>query len=573
MRRLGWGLLVLGVFAAICAGAAEYYTARPAFCGSCHIMDPYYRSWARDVHGAKLGARCVDCHYAPGEQHTLKAKFKGLSQVTSYFSGRAGASRPRAHVDNASCLTARCHGDNVYMAKPLLIGEPRPEKRVIGAHETEVTRLPTVTFVHAKHLEVHARLTETEARLAELRQRLQQAAPPAAYERLSAVAVAMRPVAQRVTELGAALRELHLEALGSDAEELMRLEHLRTRLQQLAGLNCSACHSYDASGEHHLLPADLQTCFTCHFNNQRFNQDTGACLKCHAAPVRKILIHDEPVRVQWQQQYGPANAATEPVLMDHRDIVARGVECGSCHLDVIQGQAVVTARDCSHCHDQQHYLEGFEERDTARVAEYHRLHVAAQRAHCFDCHRSIQHRLIDPTHIGTDSGFLRPVLDDCQHCHPNHHAEQVALLMGVGGDPAIRPMPNAMFGSRLNCSACHTKASTDLKGDELIKASAATCIACHGRDYEQLFEQWRSEIRTSSDEAEASLRRVEDRLTELQAAGRPVPAGVADLVERARRNIHFLKAGNGIHNKNYALALLDESTRALDQAMGLLTGP
>ena len=60
---------------------AEYKTSQPQFCSSCHIMEPYYETWEADVHGAKLEVACVDCHYAPGERTTLKAKFRGLSQV------------------------------------------------------------------------------------------------------------------------------------------------------------------------------------------------------------------------------------------------------------------------------------------------------------------------------------------------------------------------------------------------------------------------------------------------------------------------------------------------------------
>jgi nitrate/TMAO reductase-like tetraheme cytochrome c subunit len=112
-RVLRKGLLIGGVIVVLGVlgiGGAEYYTARPSFCGTCHIMDSYYQSWSQDVHGKKVGTWCVECHYAPGEQHTLKAKFRGLSQVASYFSGRYGTSRPRARVNDASCLRSACHG-------------------------------------------------------------------------------------------------------------------------------------------------------------------------------------------------------------------------------------------------------------------------------------------------------------------------------------------------------------------------------------------------------------------------------------------------------------------------------
>ena len=36
--------------------------------------------------------------------------------------------------------------------------------------------------------------------------------------------------------------------------------------------------------------------------------------------------------------------------------------------------------------------------------------------------------------------------------------------------------------------------------------------------------------------------------------------------EEARANVQFIRAGNGIHNKNYALKMLDVSISKLDEA-------
>jgi nitrate/TMAO reductase-like tetraheme cytochrome c subunit len=546
---------------------AEIYTARPQFCGTCHIMGSYYGSWSRDVHGVKTSARCVDCHYAPGEQHTVKAKFKGLSQMASYFSGRYGASRPRAHVSDASCLTAPCHGDRAYLQKSLLIGEPRREKRLVGGQETEVQRNPSVQFVHEKHLDIDGRLAENLAALDAVQKRLQQASPADVWPRIAKAVLAVSPAAQLESDLGDLLHGLGLGTLLPDTLELARLEHLRTRLLQLADLNCAACHSYDASGRRHLMTGDLQTCFTCHFTHQAFNRDTGECLKCHEPPTRQILVHDQVVDLTFQQPGTTTTAVGRPVLMDHRDIVDRKIDCASCHFDVIQGDTTVTARDCQRCHDQEEYLREFADRTTETVEKYHLAHVAAQRAHCADCHRVVEHKLIDPLHVATSPEFLEPVLNDCQHCHPGHHHEQVELLMGLGGIGLARPMPNAMFGSRINCRACHTKEAVDLKGDALIKATEATCIACHGEDYARLFQQWRNEIDTYLKEAEASLGRVEARMKELQDRGTSIPAGVLPILDEARANLKYVRSANGIHNKNFALELLDVSIRSLDQAM------
>src|SRR5262245_61035565 len=93
MRRLGLTVLTLVILAGALLAFGEHRTSQPQFCGSCHIMEPYYATWQADLHGGKLEVACVECHYAPGERTTIQAKLRGLSQVASYVSGRYGASR------------------------------------------------------------------------------------------------------------------------------------------------------------------------------------------------------------------------------------------------------------------------------------------------------------------------------------------------------------------------------------------------------------------------------------------------------------------------------------------------
>ncbi len=556
LRWIGLCLSILLVAMAMSVGGAEYYTARPDFCGSCHIMDPYYKSWSKDEHGAKLGIWCVECHYAPGEHHTFMAKFRGLSQAASYFSGRAGGSRPRARVNDASCMLSKCHGDNEHLNKTLLIGERRMEKRIIAGVETEVQRTPTVHFVHAKHLDVQARMKENDETIDGIAARLKSHLPIDAFHRVEEASRSVKPAVDRETEMKSLLDSLHAGDFAKDAIDLLHAEHIRLRLKQLSGLNCAACHSYNPTTSQH-FSVDRETCFVCHFTNQEFNRETGTCLRCHEPPARKIAVHSAPPG----EAQTVAAAAT---LMDHQDIVKRGIDCASCHFDVIQGTSQVTKRACASCHDQERFTANFDQRDTVVVEEYHRVHVAAQRARCPDCHQTIEHRLIDPQRVAMDSGFLQPVLQDCKHCHPNHHSEQVELLMGVGGRGIDRAMPNAMFGSRVNCRACHTQAGADFKGEPLIQATRETCLKCHGEDYRKLFDQWMSEIKSSVKELDASVQRVEAREKELRAAGHPLSPNVLQKIEDAKANLHFVKSGDGIHNKNYALQLIDISQRDLD---------
>ncbi len=560
---LSIGLLGFVVLAAAGVGGAEYYTGRPDFCGTCHVMDPYYESWSRDLHGAKVGARCVDCHYAPGEKFTLKAKFKGLSQVASYFSGRYGTGRPRAHVADASCLSSGCHSDQAYRDKMINIGQPRKEKRLVANREVEIERAPTVHFYHTKHLDVAERIADVDRELGVLRARLRSAVGEDRMQRIAAAAAAVASASERDHALRALADELRLpDEARADALALAELEHRHTRLDQLAGLSCSSCHHYDPSGTNHIA-VDRQTCYTCHFTNEAFNRGTGECLKCHEPPTRVIFVHDR----------APTTTSSAPVLMDHADITRRGVDCASCHLDVIRGDTRVTARDCSNCHDQAHYLKDFETRDTQTVREYHSVHVAGQRARCVDCHRAVQHGLLDPLRLDPTGSTLSPVLSDCQHCHPAHHSEQLSLLTGTGGVGLPHSTPNSMVGSRLNCRACHTQPVEDQKGDALIRATQQGCAACHGDDYVKLFDQWKSEIDTYLGESERRLERLTQLVADAERAGPAVPSDVKTRLGEAHHNIRLVRAGAGIHNRHYSLQLLDAAARSMDAAQAGLAPP
>jgi hypothetical protein len=118
-------LIVLIAVAVIAIGgiaaffAAESYTGRASFCGTkCHIMKPNYDTYKKDIH-SKKDVACVDCHYAPGEKPTPKAKFRALGQLFSYLSTGDKEVRKRAVVNDLSCATSKCHPNDKFMDKKL----------------------------------------------------------------------------------------------------------------------------------------------------------------------------------------------------------------------------------------------------------------------------------------------------------------------------------------------------------------------------------------------------------------------------------------------------------------------
>jgi len=82
-----------------------WYTSRPQFCRSCHIMEPYFDSWQASSH---RDVSCIECHFAPGFGGEVRGKMLGLVQLAKYVTQSEGP-RPAAEIPDASCLRAGCH--------------------------------------------------------------------------------------------------------------------------------------------------------------------------------------------------------------------------------------------------------------------------------------------------------------------------------------------------------------------------------------------------------------------------------------------------------------------------------
>ncbi len=100
-------------------------TSQPQFCGFCHVMKPYVRSWQTSTH---KNVACVECHIPPGITSEFRKKFEALSMVTKYITGTYGTN-PWTEIEDSSCL--RCH-----------------EKRLLQGKEL----FKTILFDHAPHL-------------------------------------------------------------------------------------------------------------------------------------------------------------------------------------------------------------------------------------------------------------------------------------------------------------------------------------------------------------------------------------------------------------------------------------
>jgi len=146
------GGLVIGLVLVAIFGAVQV-SSTPTFCGSCHIMEPYYESWVDSGHNE---IACVDCHIPPGVTAELEKKYQAIAMVARYFTGTYGT-RPWAEVEDSACLS--CHERRLLVGKEVfgdILFDHRP-------HLTELRRGKKLRctschsqIVQGSHIEVTA---------------------------------------------------------------------------------------------------------------------------------------------------------------------------------------------------------------------------------------------------------------------------------------------------------------------------------------------------------------------------------------------------------------------------------
>ena len=96
------GLGVVGVV--VLTGGTYVASQNPAFCKSCHYMDPYYRQWETSSHSE---TSCVACHPFRPVTNAVSA----LRYLTD-----TQDSRPRAEIPDGLCLQSGCHETRILQA-------------------------------------------------------------------------------------------------------------------------------------------------------------------------------------------------------------------------------------------------------------------------------------------------------------------------------------------------------------------------------------------------------------------------------------------------------------------------
>ncbi len=341
-------------------------------------------------------------------------------------------------------------------------------------------------------------------------------------------------------------------------------------------ITCDTCHFKTSEKKHFEVPAEI--CFLCHLKLKKptldiveadvgefkqisyenrpsidFNQGASRCDICHTIPTRSL-----------QGQLDADDPASTKKPITHQTIQESGVACEGCHFEVVKGSGEietgnVVANGCLTCHNRSQTLAA-----TARDRDLmHDKHVP-NKADCFDCHTVIEHQ--------NRTDHLDFVRNDCQLCHVDQHKYQRLLLSGTPVDAEISGAPHLMFKVNTNCMGCHLK-KTLSRGHDVRTASGDTCAACHTEQHKKMLEDWKqllerevADVEEIETEARKLLAELGDRLDKEQMIQAQA------MIARGSELINIVRVGNGVHNKKYAINILDGAFGNFEDSIDMLEG-
>jgi len=312
-----------------------------------------------------------------------------------------------------------------------------------------------------------------------------------------------------------------------------------TELRRGKRLRCQTCHSQIVQGSH--ITVSKSVCFTCHFKDLkhgRVEEPVGGCTGCHDVPAK-------PVALANGDEY------------DHADYPEDKVACYKCHFDDVQGDGNVPRQVCIACHSEPEHLDRFDDHEFM-----HQNHVTDHKVECFHCHSEIRHGK-SPEAVVAES--------TCNRCHGTGHDYTGKLYRGVGAR-GVKDQPSGMSLVKVQCIACHQILDTAKGHGASItyKAGEVSCIECHGDDVEGMLAEWKEEAGGALKKAEAEFAQAEKAAAALKTP-EAKQAAVA-LLDDARHNLRLVQRGRGVHNMEYAEAVLD-AVRANAKKILALDGP
>jgi nitrate/TMAO reductase-like tetraheme cytochrome c subunit len=343
--------VITGVF------TAEHYTSLPEFCGSCHIMKKAHKSWEESKH---RNVKCVECHYAPGESHALKAKFKGLGQLFTYLATEENKVRKPTVINDLSCMTAKCHPQQKLKEDKMIYKE-----RIYYIHKTHFDQTIEGQKLHCdtchQHVtpERHFQVPKVACFLCHFKDvqfNKGRGKCSLCHE------IPTKPLQKQKTE-------------GNDEEKPVTHQSLDE-----ANVPCQSCHYELIRGQGRIIQ---EKCFVCHdyseemllqssnrklMHEQHVAEQNANCFECHEPilhrkeqaflnPVRENCFVCHPDHHKYQLLL-IGGERKEGVMEAPGLMYDVKTNCIGCHKEekTVDGQKVLTgsAKTCAACHTPKH---------------------------------------------------------------------------------------------------------------------------------------------------------------------------------------------------------------------------
>jgi nitrate/TMAO reductase-like tetraheme cytochrome c subunit len=488
--------LIIGIGSVFMVGTVEL-SSTPGFCGSCHVMKPYYQSWADSSHSQ---IACVECHISPGLTAEVRKKFEGIAMVARYFTGTYGTN-PWAEVDDEACL--RCH-ERRLLAGRELFGDVLFDHRPHLAEVRRGLRL-RCTSCHSQIVQgSHITVTSSTCILCHFKDQQPNTG--------TAECSLCHETPQHVVDA---------EGLAFDHSDVSTF-----------GMDCSSCHDSARPGAGSV---PKERCFTCHNEPDRLAQSEDHemlhqthvsdhkvdCTNCHleidhtprhhlqAAQTECSICHDTGHSPSRDLYAGLGGKGVPPMP----DIMFRaGVRCEGCHLEPGGEHGIRTAgaMSCMNCHgpDYNGIYESWSAtldqrtsglrrqldrtaglKGATSVSEYTdaktnlEMVEKGEGIHNFPYSLSLleaAHEQLNATREGLGAKPLplpwpeAPYESDCFNCHQGIEARSVRAFGGAF------PHEPHVVNQELDCSQCHsTHEQREQDGLHPLLLQKTDCAACH----------------------------------------------------------------------------------------------
>ncbi len=345
MRKLGVFFIIgsfIIIFGIIFFFILIQVTSHPKFCGLCHVMKPYYKSWESSSHNE---VPCVECHIPPGITSEIRKKYEALAMVTRYITGTY-STNPWTEIEDEACL--RCHDKRLLSGKTLF-------KNVLFDHtphliETRRKKKLRCTSCHSQIVQgLHIKVTETTCFLCHFKE------------------------VKKIGEDIADCKLCHGVPEKKIVEAGFEFDHKNVERYRM---DCIFCHSHSVEGNGEV---PRERCFSCHNEPERIEKYSEVeymhenhitnhkveCIACH-----QEIYHGKPrdveavVKTPCSTCHLKGHSPQKDLYMGIGGIgvspmpsamYKAGIRCEGCHF-IEGGEVKISgAFSCMNCHGSSYY--------------------------------------------------------------------------------------------------------------------------------------------------------------------------------------------------------------------------